>query len=107
MAREQFQTLTESMYYILLALRNSMHGYEIMQSVQKISDNRVVVGAGTLYALLTRFESEKYIEMVNDDGRRKTYRLTDRGNELLKREYERLKTSVAAYESHAILESEQ
>ena len=98
MAREQLQTLSEPMYFILLALTRPMHGYEIMQTVSAISGERVKVGAGTLYALLTRFEHEQIVVRVKDDGRRKTYALTEKGRGLLDREYERLKASIAAYD---------
>jgi len=64
MAREQLQSLTEPMFFILLALTRPMHGYEIMQTVTNISRGRVTVGAGTLYALLTRFEKEEIIRLV-------------------------------------------
>jgi len=100
MAREQLQTLTEPMYYILLALINPMHGYEVMQTVPVISGGRVTVGAGTLYALLTRFEKERIIKCVGDDGRRKTFLLTDKGRGVLRREYDRLVESIAAYDEY-------
>ncbi len=93
------QTLTEPMYFILLALTRPMHGYEIMQTVSAISHGRVKVGAGTLYALLTRFEKEEIAIRINDDGRRKTYALTEKGSGLLEREYERLKELIAAYDA--------
>jgi DNA-binding PadR family transcriptional regulator len=98
LAREQLQTLSEPMYFILLALTRPMHGYEIMQTVSSISSGRVKVGAGTLYALLTRFEKEEIVIRVNDDGRRKTYALTEKGRKFLDREYERLKESIMAYD---------
>ena len=44
MAREQFQTLTEPMYYILIALSEECCGVDIMEKVQKISGGRVKVG---------------------------------------------------------------
>ena len=56
MAREQFQTLTEPMYYILLSLLRDNHGYGIMQMVEELTEGRVAIGAGTLYSLLGRFE---------------------------------------------------
>ena len=46
MAREQFQTLTEPMYYILLALLEECCGVDIMEKVKKISKGRVKVRAG-------------------------------------------------------------
>jgi DNA-binding PadR family transcriptional regulator len=86
------------MFFILLALTRPMHGYEIMQTVSAVSAGRVKVGAGTLYALLTRFEKEGVVVRVSDDGRRKTYKLTEKGRGLLDREYERLKASITAYD---------
>ena len=100
MAREQLQTLSEPMYYVLLALTRPMHGYEIMQTVSVISNDRVAVGAGTLYALLTRFENDGIIVRVTDDGRKKIYEITEKGRGLLDREYGRLKESIAAYDNH-------
>ena len=100
MARNQLQTLSEPMYFVLLALTKPLHGYEIMQEVSLISRGRVKVGAGTLYALLTRFEKDEIIHRVSDDGRRKTYTLTLKGREFLDREYERLRESISAYENH-------
>ena len=106
MAREQFQNLTEPMYYILLSLSaEPKHGYEIMQTISEITSSTVNVGAGTLYALLTRFEKESIIERVslpNNDPRRKTYALTDKGRGELHQEYERLKKSAAAYDKYAM-----
>lgn len=94
MAREQLQTLTESMYYVLLVLTTPKHGYEMMQEISRLTDGRVKVGAGTLYALLSRFEKDKIIVQVSDDGRRKTYALTEKGRALLLAEYRRLQLLV-------------
>lgn len=95
MPREQLKTLTEPMYYVLLALTKSQHGYSIMQSVQEISDGRVQVGAGTLYALLGRFESEGVIAQIAERDRKKIYSLTSKGRELLATEYRRLHRMTA------------
>ena len=100
MAREQLQTLSEPMYFVLLALTKPMHGYEIMQTVSDISHSRLKVGAGTLYALLTRFEKENIVRCIGNDGRRKTYELTERGHSLLDKEYNRLKESITAYDEY-------
>ncbi|MEA1960663.1 MAG: PadR family transcriptional regulator [Bacillota bacterium] len=94
MAREQLKTLSEPMYYILLALTSTEYGYGIMQKVEEISSGRVKVGAGTLYALLARFTKEQIVYLVSDDGRRKSYALTPKGLEMLKHEYERLNQMV-------------
>ncbi len=94
MAREQFQTLTEPMYYILLALTEECCGVDIMEKVKSISRGRVLVGPGTLYAMLAKFEENKIIKLTASEGRRKSYIITDKGREMLKEEYQRLKTMV-------------
>ena len=91
MAREQFQTLTEPMYYILLALLEECCGVDIMDKVEKISKGRVKVGPGTLYAMLSKFEKNKIIRLTEEEGRRKSYIITESGMKMLKKEYDRLK----------------
>ena len=90
MAREQFQTLTEPMYYILLALTEECCGVDIMEKVRGLSGGRVRVGPGTIYAMLGKFEEKHIIRKTGEEGRRKSYIITDEGKEMLKREYERL-----------------
>lgn len=112
MAREQLQTLTEPMYYILLSLYEENYGYEIMESVKEISNNRVEVGPGTLYPILARFEKENIIKLVSSEGRRKNYIITELGKGILGEELNRLKTLVTDGESFSsgrakILEEEK
>lgn len=95
MARDQLQTLTEPMYYILLSLYEENYGYEIMESVKEISNNRVEVGPGTLYPILGRFEKEDIIKLTSSEARRKNYIITDLGKELVEEELSRLKSLVA------------
>jgi len=94
MAREQFQTLTEPMYYILLALTEECCGVDIMEKVKMLSHGRVLVGPGTLYAMLAKFEENGVIKLTASEGRRKSYIITDKGLDMLKEEYNRLKTMV-------------
>ena len=94
MAREQFQTLTEPMYYILLALTEECCGVDIMEKVKEISHGRVLVGPGTLYAMLAKFEENGVIRMTTADGRRKSYIITETGKKMLKKEYDRLMVMV-------------
>ena len=44
--------------------------------------------------LLGKMQKEGYIELEEQDERRKTYALTDRGRNALKQEYQRLQTLV-------------
>ncbi|MEA4941564.1 MAG: helix-turn-helix transcriptional regulator [Oscillibacter sp.] len=86
--------MTEAMYYILLALTVPSHGYQLMSAVTQASRGRVLMGPGTLYGVLTRMETDRYIEIVSDDGRRKTYAITETGRVALRAETERLRSML-------------
>lgn len=93
-ARKKLDTLTEPMYYVLLALTEERHGYGIMQYTAQLTNNRVNIGAGTLYALLSRFEKEKLIHATREEENRKYYQLTDEGRKILNEEFDRLQRQV-------------
>jgi DNA-binding PadR family transcriptional regulator len=86
--------MTEAMYYVLLTLVHPNHGYQLMTEIEEISKGRVKMGPGTLYGVLTRLQKDGLIIVVNDDGRRKTYSITQNGIQALKAEYERLISMV-------------
>ena len=86
--------MTEAMYYVLLALHRPAHGYQLMQQISRASRGRVQMGPGTLYGVLTRMEKEGLIVLSENDGRRKTYLLTNAGMEALRAEYSRLRAMV-------------
>ena len=100
MAREQLKNLTEPMYYILLALQRENHGYGIMQEIEELTGGRVIVGAGTIYTLLGRFEKEEIIEQVAEEERRKTYIITEKGRQILDEEIQRLRMLLADEETY-------
>jgi DNA-binding PadR family transcriptional regulator len=49
MARNKKLPLTETTYYVLLALLKPAHGYVIMQDVEELSNGTVKMAAGTMY----------------------------------------------------------
>lgn len=83
--------MTEAMYYVFLSLAQPTHGYAMMQEIRRLSHDRVQIGPGTLYGLLTRMQAEGWIQQEESDGRRKTYALTDAGRQALEQEYRRLR----------------
>lgn len=97
MPREKFKTLTEQMFYVLLALTDECCGMDIMEKVSNITEGRVKVGSGTLYNLLEQFSDEGIISETKTEGRRRSYILTEKGRELLQREYDRLVTQAKDY----------
>lgn len=90
--------LTEAIYYILLALQEPLHGYGIMQKTSSMSKGRLVLSAGTLYGAISNLLEKGWIvpcgESSDTDGRRKLYHITDKGQEILLAEFERLEELV-------------
>ncbi|MBQ1221654.1 MAG: helix-turn-helix transcriptional regulator [Alistipes sp.] len=86
--------LTEAVYYILLSLVEPMHGYGIMQQTAALSRGRLSLSAGTLYGALASLQEKGWIEPLPEEGRKKEYRLTDRGRTVLEAEIERLSELV-------------
>ena len=88
--------LTESTYYILLSLTQPQHGYGIMQQTEAMSKGRVRLAAGTLYGALNSLCEKGWIIQLpcDDSSRRKEYRLTERGKNVLRNEVNRLRELV-------------
>ncbi|MNC23585.1 Transcriptional regulator PadR-like family protein [compost metagenome] len=78
---KEYGALTEGVYYILLSLFTPMHGYGIMQNVKQLSNQRVELGAGTLYGALGTLVERGWIEPLQgiQDSRKKEYRITHEG----------------------------
>ena len=98
MARKKLETLTEQMFYVLLSLKRERHGYGIMQAITEMTGGRVSVGAGTLYALLERFEKDRLIRFTRTEENRKYYQLTEMGEAALEAEYQRIRQQAADWE---------
>ena len=100
MPREKFQTLTEQMFYILICLQTECCGIDIMEMVSQMTDGRVKVGPGTLYNLLEQFMDERIIAFTKSVGKKRWYVITDKGRELLEKEYNRLLSQVMDYKKY-------
>ena len=86
----KYLPLTESTYYILLALVEPLHGYGVMQKVDQLSEGTVVVGPGTLYGAFSSLEKEGLIVKDREEERRKLYALTTKGRRVLAAQVQRL-----------------
>lgn len=91
--------LTETTFYILLALRESGHGYAVMQKVEELSGGKVRIAAGTMYGAIENLTKQKLIISVpSDDSRKKMFKISEVGREVLASEVKRLKHLVQIYE---------
>lgn len=95
MGSKERGALTEPMFYVLMSfLRRDMCGIDITEFVEQKTHGRVRLGPGTLYTLLGKFLDGGLIEETEVDGRKRTYRITQKGREAYREELERLRACV-------------
>lgn len=95
MPKKSMDILTESMFYVLMALiKAPMCGIDIADFIQQRTKGRLRIGPATLYTVLGKFEKEKYIREVSVEGRKRTYQITDTGAAAYREELLRLKQCV-------------
>lgn len=100
MPKRAMDTLTESMFYCLMALSQEPRcGIEIVEFIDRHTHGRIKTGPATLYTILGKFEKEKYIQEIRVEGRKRTYRITSLGTQAYREELERLKQCVLDAES--------
>lgn len=92
LAKKSLELLTETMFYVLMAfLKTEMCGTDVAAFIQEKTKGRIQIGPGTLYTILGKFETEGLLEETNIQGRKRTYRITDRGRLAYTEEVERLR----------------
>jgi DNA-binding PadR family transcriptional regulator len=97
-----FLPLTPLAFQVLLALADSeRHGYGIIREVDERTDGLIRLRTGTLYTLLQRLLDEDLIETSSvrpdpedDDERRKYYKLTPLGRDVVAAEARRLESLI-------------
>lgn len=89
--RRVYVPMTETGFYILFCLREEMHGYSIGQRVREMTDGAVSISAGTMYGTLSKMEKDGLIQFSREEEKRKLYRITELGEEILSLEIERIK----------------
>lgn len=94
--------LTEAYYYILLVLQRPLHGYGMMQEIERLTQGRLQLGPGTLYGALGKLTQKGWIRqsgLVQEKGK-KEYTLTLEGRDVLAKEIERLQELLASAEKY-------
>jgi len=97
---DDFLPLKPHWFHILLSLaEGDQHGYAIMQEVLERTGGKVRLWPATLYGTLKRLIDDDLIaesgrRPADDDPRRKYYRLTPFGRQVLTAESERLEELV-------------
>ena len=88
--RKVYVPMTETGFYILLCLREEMHGYSIVQKVEAMTGGAVRLSPGTMYGSLSKMEKDGLIRFVREEEKRKIYHITPLGREVLELEMNRI-----------------
>lgn len=88
--RKVYVPMTETGFYILLCLRKETHGYGIVQQTERLTNGEIRLSPGTLYGSLSKMEKDGLIEFVRKEEKRKIYRITALGTQVLDLEMKRI-----------------
>lgn len=108
---ETLLPLRPSVFHILLALSDGdLHGYGIMQEVAQHTGGQIKLGPGTLYGAIKRLLTDRLIVETDerpdpelDDERRRYYRLTDFGQQVLRAEARRISRMVSVAQNKRLI----
>ncbi|WP_438866084.1 PadR family transcriptional regulator [Paractinoplanes brasiliensis] len=95
--------MNEPTFLILTALAGEpLHGYAVIEDVERMTGGRVRLRAGTLYAALDRLRREGLVEPDREEvvqsRLRRYYRLTGAGEQSLEAETARLRAQATIAE---------
>ena len=88
--KKVYVPMTETGFYILMCLQDEMHGYSIVQKVQDLTNGEIKISPGTMYGSLSKMDKDGLITFIREDEKRKIYRITDLGREVLQKEIKRI-----------------
>ena len=67
-----------------------MHGYNIGKNVKNMTNDEIVISPGTMYGTLSKMEKDGLISFVREEEKRKLYKITELGQEILEIEKKRI-----------------
>lgn len=85
-----YSPMTETAFYILFALQEERHGYEITQRTKELTAGKVIISPGTMYGTLSKMEKDGLIAFKREEDKRKLYQITALGQEVLDLELVRI-----------------
>ena len=88
--KKVYVPMTETGFYILLCLLEESHGYGIVQKVASLTHGEIRLSPGTLYGSLSKMEKDGLIQFMREEDKRKIYKITDLGRQVLDLEMKRI-----------------
>lgn len=88
--KKVYVPMSETGFYILLCLREEAHGYGIVKMTEQLTNGEIKISPGTLYGSLSKMEKDGLIKFIREEDKRKIYRITALGTEVLELEMRRI-----------------
>lgn len=88
--KKVYVPMTETAFFILFCLRKPNHGYGVVQTVEKLTDGAIKLAPGTMYGSLSKMEKDGVIRFIREEEKRKIYKITGLGEEVLDIEIKRI-----------------
>jgi len=104
---KQYNQLPQVAFSILLALSlKERHGYEIIKQVSEDSNDKINLSPGALYTSIKQLLEQGLIEEINknNEDRRRYYRLTNTGKEVLSEELDYYRNTIVLARQRQVLE---
>ncbi|MDR0885387.1 MAG: PadR family transcriptional regulator [Clostridiales Family XIII bacterium] len=96
--------LTDSIFLILLATVEPIHGYRIMQVVQDMTTGHVDIGPATMYTTLRKLSDVGWIVGAEEVDHKIRYQITREGREILLNNFNQRKKIIEITEHYLIQE---
>ncbi len=90
--------LTDSIFLILVATLEPIHGYRLMQKIQEITQGTIEVGPATMYTTLKKLKEAGWIEETHTDDSKILYRISPAGQQVAADNYQSRKKMVEIVE---------
>ena len=88
--KKVYVPMTETGFYILLCLQKENHGYGIVQKVKEMTEGEITITPGTMFGSLSKMEKDGLIKFIREEEKRRVYKITDLGCEVLSLELKRI-----------------
>jgi DNA-binding PadR family transcriptional regulator len=98
--------LTDSIFLILLATLEPIHGYGIMRIIQDMTAGDVEIGPATMYTTLRKLCDAGWIAGQPETDSKIVYHVTNEGKEVLREDFNRRKKIIEIAENRLMKEGE-
>lgn len=92
--------LTDSIFLILLATMEPIHGYKIMQKIQEMTQGAQNIGPATMYTTLRKLKEAAWIEEQAEEEAKIVYQLTLEGQRILEKNIEQRRQLLKLAEAY-------